>query len=145
MSATDIRLRRAMIALAAVGLGIAGYLTYVHYEGIKVLCVANGGCEQVQASAYAKLAGVPVAALGLVGYTLILGSLLVRFPAAEIVTLAAAAGGFMFSAYLTYRELFSIHAICQWCVGSAAIMTCLLVLAAVRYLRGPPSASVVSC
>ncbi len=37
--------------------------------------------------------------------------------------------------YLTYRELFSIHAICQWCVGSAVLMTLLAVATAVRFLR----------
>ena len=33
--------------------------------------------------------------------------------------------GFGFSLYLTYRELFSIDAICQWCVTSAVLMTLL--------------------
>jgi uncharacterized membrane protein len=131
---SDERMRQVMIALAAVGLGIAAYLTYVHYEGIKVLCVAHGGCEQVQASRYSELAGIPVATLGLAGYAVILASLLTRRAGAEIAALAAAAVGFMFSAYLTYRELFSIHAICQWCVASAVIMTCLAALAATRYV-----------
>lgn len=49
-----------MLALAAVGWGIAAYLTNVHYEGLHALCLANGGCVQVQSSRYAKLAGIPV-------------------------------------------------------------------------------------
>jgi uncharacterized membrane protein len=44
--------------------------------------------------------------------------------------------GFGFSAYLTYRELFSIHAICEWCASSAVIMTILFVAATARYLIG---------
>ena len=28
---------------------------------------------------------------------------------------------FGFSAYLTYREVFTIHAICSWCVSSAIV------------------------
>jgi len=40
-----------------------------------------------------------------------------------------------FSGYLTYRELFTIHAICQWCVASAVVMTVLCVLSVLRYLR----------
>jgi uncharacterized membrane protein len=41
--------------------------------------------------------------------------------------------------YLTYRELFTIHAICQWCVGSAVLMTLLAITTAVRFLRDDPS------
>ena len=48
-------------------------------------------------------------------------------------------GGFGFSAYLTYRELFSIHAICEWCVSSAVIMTILMCLSIWRFLRGDPA------
>ena len=48
--------------------------------------------------------------------------------------------GFGFSLDLTYLELFEINAICQWCVGSAVIMTALAVLTGVRAVRGedPP-------
>jgi uncharacterized membrane protein len=50
--------------------------------------------------------------------------------------MALTVGGFGFSAYLTSRELFSIHAICPWCVSSAVIMTVLVCLATWRFLRG---------
>ena len=69
-----------------VGLGIAGYLTYVHYAGLHPVCVASGGCETVQSSHYAKLAGVPVPLLGLIGYAAILGSLLVRGDTGRLAT-----------------------------------------------------------
>ena len=36
--------------------------------------------------------------------------------------------------YLTYRELFTIHAICQWCVSSAVVMTIVVVLTLFRWL-----------
>jgi uncharacterized membrane protein len=51
-------------------------------------------------------------------------------------TVAVTAIGFGFSCYLTYRELFSIHAICEWCVSSAAIMTVLVSVAVSRFLLG---------
>jgi len=44
--------------------------------------------------------------------------------------------GFGFSAYLTYREAFSIHAYCEWCLSSAAILTVLTGLSITRFLRG---------
>jgi uncharacterized membrane protein len=134
---TDRRLQIAIAVICVLGLLVAGYLTYVHYAGVKVLCVASGGCETVQASKYAKLAGVPVAVLGLIGYLLILASVAVRRELARAAAFAIALVGFGFSAYLTYRELFTIHAICQWCVASAVLMTVLVVLTGARFLREP--------
>jgi uncharacterized membrane protein len=137
-ASTDRRLRIAILVLALIGAGVAGYLTYVHYEGLKVLCLSSGGCETVQASRYAKLDGVPVAVLGLLGYIGILGSLLIRGETGRVAGFAIALIGFGFSMYLTYRELFTIKAICQWCVSSAVIMTILAVLTAIRALREEP-------
>jgi uncharacterized membrane protein len=134
---TDRTLRLVTGVLALAGLGIAAYLTYVHYAGIKPLCLSSGGCETVQASRYAKLAGVPVATLGLGGYVVIALSVLSRAEAARVIGAGAALVGFGFSAYLTYRELFTIDAICQWCVASAVLMTGLAVLCTWRLLREP--------
>ena len=121
--------------IALIGVGIAGYLVYVHYAGIKPICAAgSGGCEKVQTSDYAKLAGIPVAVLGLAGYLAILGSLLVPGDLGRIAGAAIALSGFGFSAYLTWRELFTIDAICQWCVASAVVMTLLAVLTVWRLL-----------
>lgn len=122
----------ALIALA--GLGIAAYLTYIHYAGLKPLCLSSGGCERVQSSHYAKLGGIPVATIGLVGYAAILASLFVRGEAGLAGGALVALVGFGFSVYLTYLELFKIHAICQWCVASAVLMTVLAVLTVVRLL-----------
>lgn len=133
--------RRLVIAIAlisVIGIGIAGYLTYVHYEGIKILCLSSGGCETVQSSTYAKLDGIPVAVLGLAGYIGILLSLAIPGDVGRLSALGLALIGFGFSAYLTYREIFTIKAICQWCVSSAVLMTVLLVLTAIRVLREDP-------
>ena len=132
----DRRLKIAIIILCLLGIGDAGYLTYVHYEGLKVVCLSGGGgCETVQASRYAEIGGLPVAVLGLVGYFAILGSLLVPGELGRAGGFAIALVGFCFSMYLTYRELFTIHAICQWCVASATLMTLLTLLTLVRFLR----------
>jgi uncharacterized membrane protein len=135
--------RIAMIAITAIGLCVASYLTYVHYSGIQPVCSAGGSCLQVQTSVYSKLAGVPVALIGLIGYVTILGSLLLpENEESRFATMALTVVGFGFSAYLTYRELFSIHAICEWCASSAVMMTVLACLAVFRFLRGevlPPA------
>jgi len=130
-------LRAVLIALSTIGLGVASYLTYIHYAGIKPVCTAGESCTKVQTSVYSELAGVPVALIGLLGYLAILGSLLVReSETSRFATMAMALIGWGFSAYLTYRELFSIHAICEWCASSAGIMTVLMGLSVWRFLRG---------
>jgi uncharacterized membrane protein len=135
---TDRWLRVAILIVALIGVGVAGYLTYTHYDKIKVLCLASGGCETVQASSYAKLDGIPVAVLGLAGYICILGSLLIRGELGRIIGFAIALVGFLFSMYLTYREGFTIHAWCQWCLSSASLMTLLMILTATRAIRDQP-------
>jgi uncharacterized membrane protein len=134
-STTDRRLRIAIGVLCLIGIGIGAYLTYVHYAGLKVACLSSGGCETVQSSRYAKLDGVPVALLGLLGYIGILGSLAIRGELGRAAGFGLALVGFLFSMYLTYRELFTIKAICQWCVGSAVLMTVLVILTTIRFLR----------
>jgi uncharacterized membrane protein len=134
----DRRLRITGIVLAVLGIGVAGYLTYIHYAGIDPVCNIAHGCIKVQTSAYAKLAGVPVAVLGLVGYVSILAALLVRHEATRMAAALFALVGFGFSAYLTYRELFTIDAICQWCVASAILMTGLAIATVWRLLLAEP-------
>jgi uncharacterized membrane protein len=140
MSARTLRI--TLTVLAVVGLGVASYLTYIHYEDIKPLCTAGTSCIKVQSSVYSKLAGVPVALIGLIGYIAILGSLLApESETSRLATMSFTLVGFGFSAYLTYRELFSIHAICEWCASSAVIMTVMMCLSVWRFLRGdiPPA------
>ena len=131
-------LRVTLIVLAAVGVALAAYLTYLHYSGTTPPCSIKGNpCSQVQKSRYSELAGVPVALIGLIGYILILGSLLAgEDERSRLATMALTLGGLGFSAYLTYRELFTLHKICEWCVGSAILMTIMTCLALWRFLRG---------
>ena len=72
-----VSLRRAIAVAALAGIAVAAYLTVVHYTHTSPICT-TGGCEKVQHSSYAKLAGIPVALLGLVAYVAILGTSLVR-------------------------------------------------------------------
>ena len=138
------RLTSATALLALAGIGVAGYLTYVHYAGIDPVCTGGGGgCHTVQASSYAELGGVPVALIGLLGYLALGASLLVPGEAGRAAAMGLALAGAGFSLYLTYLELFVIDAICQWCVASATLMVTLAVLTTARLLRplpttGPP-------
>jgi uncharacterized membrane protein len=129
-------MRRLTLVLALIGTGIAGYLTWVHYGHLKIVCLSGGGgCEKVQSSSYAELAGVPVAVLGLIGYVAILLSLLLPREESALAAAFISLVGFGFSMYLTWAELFRIHAICQWCVASATVMTILMIVSVARVLR----------
>lgn len=133
----DRRLAVAIAVLAAVGVALASYLTYVHYAGIKPIC-ATSGCETVQTSAYSKLGGIPVAVLGLASYVAILVALRLPGDARRFVPWTVAFVGCAFSVYLTYREIFTIKAICHWCVASAVLMTLLAILTTIRLTRTDP-------
>jgi uncharacterized membrane protein len=132
------RLHRTAVVLAVIGVGIAGYLTWVHYAGLKPLCAGGtGGCERVQNSPYADLAGIPVALLGLAGYAAILVALLAPGEAARLAAAGLALAGMAFSGYLVYLQLAVIDAICQWCIASDLLMAALAGVAVARVLTAP--------
>lgn len=138
---TESRLRLAIGALALAGLAVASYLTYARYSGTQLYC-ATGGCETVQHSRYAVVAGIPVAVLGLAAYVAILGSAFVPGPTSAAVGFGLAVIGVVFSAYLLVAQLFLIHAICQWCVASDVVVTLLAIATWARFVvaqRGVPA------
>jgi uncharacterized membrane protein len=132
MSRRSLRGMSTMLTLG--GVGIAGYLTYVHYAGLRPVCGISHGCETVQTSSYAYLAGVPVALLGLLTYLLILITVRGQSDNALVTGYVLSLIGFGFSLYLTYREVFTIHAICSWCVSSAIVFALLAVVQTIRVL-----------
>jgi uncharacterized membrane protein len=131
-------LRAASIVVAVVGLGIATYLTIVHYSGGEPVCAIAHGCATVQKSDYAMLAGIPVALLGVIGYLGILVSLAFDDESARTTTAFLSIAGLGFSGWLTYVEVGELNAICIWCVGSAICMTLLAGLSVGRLLTATP-------
>jgi uncharacterized membrane protein len=128
---TDQSLRIGLAAVGALGLAIAGYLTVVHARGALPVCMTSG-CETMQRSRYAELAGIPIAALGLATYAALLGSTVTRarLAVAGAATLASAAAAF--AAYLVYVQVAVLHSVCSWCVASDALT---LAAAVVAWLR----------
>jgi uncharacterized membrane protein len=135
-----VRLRTAIAAASLVGIAIAAYLAYVHYAHVAPVCTA-GGCEKVQKSRYAELAGVPVALFGLVAYVFLLGAALFRGVAAAFAGVAVAFTGVCFSAYLLWAQLGPIDAICQWCLGNDLTISVVAALYVVRMLTESPRTS----
>jgi uncharacterized membrane protein len=95
-----------------------------------------GDCNAVQSSPYARLFGIlPIGLLGAIGYIAILVTWLWRryhtdsfSKVAGPIMYGMALFGMLFSIYLTYLELFVIHAVCIWCLSSAVIITALMLL-----------------
>ena len=126
-------LRAGLAVVAGFGVVISAYLTWIHLSGGVPVCVGgSGGCEAVQTSRYSEILGIPVAALGLVAYAGLLLSAASKGENGILFGFFVALVGTLFSAYLTYLELFVLRAICQWCVASAVLVVAYLVLGALR-------------
>ena len=104
-------------------------------DGSISILPAGGSCETVNLSRWSIFLGAPVAAWGVGFYVVMFGlsvaSLQDRYADSLGMSKALAlisGGGVIFSLWLTYLELFVIHAICQWCVMSALIVTTIFVV-----------------
>jgi uncharacterized membrane protein len=124
-----------MRLLALAGVGVSAYLTWAHLAGQSVVCGQSQGCDIVQQSVYSEVGGIPVALLGLAAYIALLALTLLRghhLGGMEDYIPLAIFGisliGVLYSAYLTYLELYVIYAICWWCVTSAVIITVIFLL-----------------
>lgn len=130
-------LRYTSAILCLLGLGVAGYVAVKVSSGGIPQCVGvggGGGCATVEKSKYSELLGIHISFFGLLGYVLILGLSLWRDDRARVGAFIFALFGFGFSMYLTYLELWTIKAICQWCIGSALLMTLLFITSTTRML-----------
>ena len=133
---TDRVLRVAIAAVALAGAAVAGYLTYVHYRPAALICTGSGGCEAVQDSSYAELAGIPVALVGLVAYLVVLGLVVWDTELARTLAATIAVSAVGFAAYLVAVQAFVIDAWCVWClVNDLVVVPLLAVLTVWRAVR----------
>ena len=110
-----------IVALALIGLAIALYLTVTKLTGGLPVCGPVKGCEDVARSEYSAILGIPTAAFGAVFSIATFALGMVWWRRGDRRALLGAYGlglfGVLFVAYLSYLELFVIHAVCAWCVG----------------------------
>lgn len=118
-----------------IGIGVAGYLSYIETQPVEPICGPIGDCKSVQHSPYAVLFNIlPVGIFGLLGYLGLFAAWLGRrlLPQwkkpAVLAFFGMAVFAVVFSLYLTYLEPFVIHAVCIWCLSSAVLVTILLLL-----------------
>jgi uncharacterized membrane protein len=121
------------VALALGGVGIASYLALENLQGKSGVCTVVHGCQTVQQSAYGKILGIPVSVPGLAMYLFLASAAVVVFTnvrglrtIASFLAFNGALFGFCFSLYLTYVEGWVLNAWCIYCIGSASLMTLLL-------------------
>ena len=139
---SDRALRFGVGVVALVGVAVAGYLTYVHYQPESLICTGGGGCETVQESSYAELFGIPVALLGLLAYVAVLGLAVWDTELARTLAAAIALGGLAFAGYLVALQAFVIDAWCVWClVNDLIVVPTLAVLTVWRAARAAPAAT----
>ena len=137
-----MKYRMAAALLALVGVLLATYLYLYKIGVVGTMVCGAGSCELVQTSRWSRFLGIEVSLIGLLGYVSILGVSLVglqpaqqgrRWPDISLILLSG--GGFLFSAYLTYIELFVLDAICRWCVVSAVIISLILLVSLLAWRR----------
>lgn len=128
--------RMWMALISLFGLFLGAYLTLYKFGVVGTLACNVGSCEQVQTSRWSVFLGLPVATWGLGFYLLMLAlsvaGLQPRFLDSRrlsLTTLLLAGWGVLFTAWLNYLEAFVIHAWCEWCLGSAAMVLLLFGLA----------------
>ena len=124
-----------MRLLALAGLGVSGYLTWTHLTNQAIACGGLQDCDIVQQSVYSTVLGIPVALLGVLAYATLLALLLLRGRLPEawdayipLAIFGISLIGVLYSAYLTYLEIYVIYAICRWCATSAVIITAIFFL-----------------
>jgi uncharacterized membrane protein len=131
-----------VLTLGILGSLVAAYLTYTHYNHNALVCNV-GDCGTVQTSKYAMIGPIPIAILGLGMYLALIALAAIRIWPIGILTTTQATiaswlivlGGVAYAAYLTYLEIWVIHAICQWCVSSAIISVLILAVETVLVWR----------
>jgi uncharacterized membrane protein len=138
----DNKLRLAAYILAGIGLVDSIYLTWVEFTHSEAFCGGSGDCATVANSQYSEIAGIPIAILGVGVYILIIALLFLESRGnawktySPLFVFGLTLAGVIYSAYLTFLEIWVIKAICPYCVVSAIVMLLMFVISIVRLVRG---------
>jgi len=136
-----------LLVLSLVGVGIAIYLTAVHYENAPLLCSTRGliDCSRVLSSPYSVVPGtsVPITVPGLfwcaVSAALAIAGLRLLQPQVQhrihLAQFAWSLLGMLTVLYLVYLELVLLHTICAWCTALHVIILIMLLITIVQVQR----------
>jgi len=141
---TDVKIRFSLIVLSIIGLLDSVYLTYIKLANATASCAGIGDCDAVNSSSYAEIAGIPIALLGAGAF---LAMFLLVFlekrsdfwlEQGPLFVFMLSLIGVLYSAYLTYVEIWVLNAICPYCVLSAIVLVLILGLSIYRFVRAAP-------
>src|SRR3954447_9166070 len=131
----------ALIAiLSLAGMVVSGISLQRHYaKSATEFCDLNQkfSCDIVNRSEYSEAEGIPVAAIGILGYAaLFLLSTLWRSRAeTPNRLLLGALAGFCFALYLTYIEAYELRTWCILCLASQCLIFLIMLFAGIVRLR----------
>ena len=137
------RLTQITMALAALGLLVSIYMTIYKLTSNDAMCIGSGDCHTVNASRYAEVNGIPVAAIGMLGYATLLGILLFEDKVdflkenGSMAFFGISLIGFFFTLWLIYVEVAILKAYCPFCITSQITMTLIFILSLIRVIRQP--------
>ena len=137
------RLSQLAIILTIIGLLVSIYMTIYKITSNDSMCIGSGDCKTVNASRYAEVYGIPVAVLGVAGYSAILAVLLLeRKPGffqqnGTLLFFGLSLTGFLFTLYLIFVEVALIRAYCPFCITSQTVMTIIFIFSVIRLVRQP--------
>lgn len=128
-----IILRYLIAVLAIAGIVVSSLALRVHYSNETQPCSINEhwDCGIVNHSSFAEIAGVPVAAVGIAGYAVLM---LLAIMGLSRWTLAASLTGLAFALYLTYIERNVLQVWCLYCVISQCVIAAITLLSFVELL-----------
>lgn len=139
----DKWLYRVSAALVLIGLAVSIYMTVYKLTDNQAMCLGSGDCSVVNASRYSEVNGIPVAVIGIAGYSAILAALLLERndgffkDNGTLLMFGMALTGFVFTVYLVYVEFALLKALCPFCLTSQAAMTLIFILSIIRLVRQP--------
>jgi uncharacterized membrane protein len=135
-----------LLGAAVVGLGIATYLTTLHYAGVPPICSTGGfiNCESVLKSTYSVVPGtsIPVTVPGMIWF-IVSGAL-------AVISIRCARGGveepewlrpahliwcvlgLVSVLYFVFAEIVKLHELCEWCTGAHVLVFLSLLVAIAR-------------
>jgi uncharacterized membrane protein len=137
------RLSQFAIALTIIGLFVAIYMTIYKVTSNDSMCIGSKDCAVVNASRYSEINGIPVAVLGVLGYSAILALFLLERKSGffnqngTMILFGLTLTGFLFTAYLVFVEIALIKAFCPFCITSQVAMTLLFILSVIRLIKQP--------
>ena len=137
------RLLQVTVALIIIGLLVSIYMTIYKITSNDNMCIGSQDCSVVNASKYSEVNGIPVAVIGAIGYTALLGILWLERKSdffkdnGSMIFFGISLIGFFFTLWLVYVEVALLKAYCPFCIASQVSMTLIFILSVIRVVRQP--------